>query len=174
MGIETPPVENHRLRKDQVTPPTQRFIVGVLRPAVGIKHVFWVVGSQFIYAAELNELLINAERQEQQKFNVSLAPLRVRAADPADWGEPGCIPGVPEFFLFLDVAVCVEVSEQLPLVQFVNLFLLRCTQSDKKGKSEKKSQHGAFGTAKKRREYTINPAENLYKVSDASEEYSTT
>lgn len=134
MGPDTPPVENHRLRKDQVTPPTQRFIVGVLRPAVGIKHVFWVVGSQFIYAAELNELLINAERQKD-KFNVSLAPLRVRAADPA---EPGCIPGVPEFFLFLDVAVCVEVSEQLPLVQFVNLFLLRCTQSDKKGKSEKK------------------------------------
>lgn len=81
MGPETPTVENHRLRKDQVTPPTQRFIVGVLRPAVGIKHVFWVVGSKFIYAAELNELLINAERQEQQEFNVNLAPLCVRAAE---------------------------------------------------------------------------------------------
>lgn len=51
---------------------------------MGIKHVFRVVGSKFIYAAELNELLINAERREQQKFKVSLGPLCVCAADLAD------------------------------------------------------------------------------------------
>lgn len=27
-----------------------------------IKHIFWVVSSQFIYAAELNELLVNAKK----------------------------------------------------------------------------------------------------------------
>lgn len=37
----------------------------------------------------------------------------------------------------------------------------------------KKSQHDAFGMAKKQREYTIDPAENLHKVADASEEYLT-
>lgn len=83
--------------------------------------------------------------------------------------ELSCIPGVPEFFLFLDVAVCVKVSKQFPLVQFVNLFLSRCTKMLRKGRGEK-SQHGAFGTTEKERGNPINPAENLYKVLDASEE----
>lgn len=56
-----------------------------------IKHIFWVVSSQFIYTAELNELLVNA------------------------W--------VSKFFLFLDVAVCVKISMELPLIQLVDLVL---------------------------------------------------
>lgn len=39
-----------------------------------------------------------------------------------------CIPRVSKFFLFLDVAVCVKVSVELPLVQLVDLVLLRKKQ----------------------------------------------
>lgn len=35
-----------------------------------IKHIFWVVSSQFIYAAELNELLVNAKKNKQTKKNL--------------------------------------------------------------------------------------------------------
>lgn len=36
-----------------------------------------------------------------------------------------CIPWVSKFFLFLDVAVCVKISMELPLIQLVDLVLLQ-------------------------------------------------
>lgn len=42
----------------------------------------------------------------------------------------GCIPWISKFFLFLDVAVCVKVSMELPLVQLVDLVLLQNKQID--------------------------------------------
>lgn len=52
---------------------TERFIVGVLWPAMRIKHIFWVVGSQLVYATKLNELLVNAERKPKINLMVNFS-----------------------------------------------------------------------------------------------------
>lgn len=56
---------------------------------------------------------------------MSLMPLCVRVAWFGCALQLSCIPWVSKFFLFLDVAVCVKVSMELPLVQLVDLVLLR-------------------------------------------------
>ena len=38
---------------------------------------------------------------------------------------PGCVPGVPELFLLLDVVVGVEAFLQFPLVQLADFLLWR-------------------------------------------------
>lgn len=49
--------------KQVAAPPTQSFVVGVLRPAMRVEHVVWVVGSEFVYLAELNELFVYASKR---------------------------------------------------------------------------------------------------------------
>lgn len=62
--------------------------------------------------------------RRQRKW-MSLMPLCVRVAWFGCALQLSCIPWVSKFFLFLDVAVCVKVSMELPLVQLVDLVLLR-------------------------------------------------
>lgn len=44
--------------------------------------------------------------------------------------QAGHIPWISKFFLFLDVAICVEISMELPLIQLVDLLLLQNKQID--------------------------------------------
>lgn len=100
-----------------------------------IKHIFWVVSSQFIDTAELNELLINAERRKNrtirtlhQKVSCVKNTTHVCWIGCTLWLS--CIPWVSKFLLFLDVAVCVKISMELPLIQLVDLVLLQNKQTN--------------------------------------------
>lgn len=98
-----------------------------------VKHVFRVVGSQFVDAAELNELLVNAKGKSKRRSSVGVSLLvDNRRHKPASFdirggggllfgGAP--VPRVSKLLLFLDVAVGVKVAVELPLVQLVDLVL---------------------------------------------------
>lgn len=86
-----------------------------------VKHIIWVVRAQFIDFAELNKLLVNAGGNKNCRMNELNRILSV------DWlrfkSQLSCIPWVSEFFLFLDVAVCVKAFVHLSLIQLVDLIL---------------------------------------------------
>lgn len=64
-AIMSTDMNSQRTSKRKIKRLTESFIVRVFRPGVRIEHIFWVVGSQFIYSAELNELLVNTENKEE-------------------------------------------------------------------------------------------------------------
>lgn len=115
---------------------------------MGIKHVFWVVGSKFIYAAELNELLINAERQEQYKSHVSECVSFILVCALADLGVllswAAYLGFLNSFFFWMWLFVSKSPWSFLSY----NLWILSCYKINKSVKSQKKhlSFQSAFST----------------------------
>lgn len=91
---------------------------------MGVKHIVWVVGSQLVYLAELNELFINAFKKEERKTTLNSETTVFKGEDNAD-PQLSSIPRVPELLLFLNVVVCVKVFIHLSLKQLGYLFLLK-------------------------------------------------
>lgn len=80
-----------------------------------------VICAELVYATELNEFLINTAKRTQRSNTLVSPPhgAEVPCRGPHD------VPGVSEFLLVLDVAVCVKVAMQLAFVQLLNLLLSR-------------------------------------------------
>lgn len=88
-----------------------------------VEHIIWVVGSKFVYLAELNELFIYALKKKIEQF---LNKENNAFNDECDAIlQLGSIPWVSKLFLFLNVVVCIKVFVDLPFKKLVYLFLFK-------------------------------------------------